>query len=79
VLDHRISDAIIPDCCMYLWEAFLTLHARRMPVANALAPIAFEAVNAYGQAIGVAWTPWEVDTLLALDARIVAKLNTQAG
>jgi hypothetical protein len=77
VRDPRIDEAIIPDCLRYLWETFLILHARRVPIAGAVAPITVEAFNAYARAVGVEWTPWEVDTLLALDARIVAKLNAR--
>ena len=57
----------LPPSCAWLWSAFLQLNATRG--SNGMGPSAIGPADllAWQQLRGLELTPWEVDTLFALD------------
>ncbi len=73
---HPLLDqAIVPRQLDYLWRAFLVLHRGRAVAVDGIRPLSVREIAAYADLYGFRWTPWEIDTLLALDQRIVDLLN----
>ena len=81
-LDPRLaaSMAPVPPAVAPLWEAFRTLSGTRAPTVEGLAPITCTEIEAWQRLAGVRLTPWEADTLLAVDrsARTAAAQNRKA-
>jgi hypothetical protein len=60
-----------PRAAAALWEAFLTLHASR-PSGMGASGIPSSELLAWQQLHGVRLSPWEVDTLRAMDQAALA-------
>lgn len=60
----------------HIWRAFLDLHGSRA-TGFGVSAIAPSEVLAWQQLRGVRLTPWEVDTLAALDSAVVAVMSEQ--
>lgn len=58
----------IPPAAQALWEAFCSLTTHRR-VGFGLSPLTFVDIEAWCRLNGVDLTPWELDTLLQLDAK----------
>ena len=81
--DPRLQAAAtpLPPTVATLWSAFVALSGTRMPVADGgMAPITFGEIEAWQRLTGVRLTPWEVETLLAVDraARSAAHQSRRA-
>jgi hypothetical protein len=61
-----------------IWDAFLDLGRSRAPAMSGLAPITYSEILAWQQANRVDLTPWEVDTLRAVDAAAITALTADA-
>ena len=57
-----------------LWGAFLQLHRSRGSAGMGPASIGWQDLAAWQQVAGVQLTPWEIDTLLALDSVALSHL-----
>ena len=60
--------------CAALWSVFIELDAAR-PVGMQRGAVPHSEVAAWQQLAGVRLTPWEVDTLLAMDRAAIAAAN----
>jgi hypothetical protein len=65
----------VPPGCEPLWGAFAELSAARPTGGAGVAAITFSEVVAWQQAFGVKLTPWEIETLLALDRVAVGVMS----
>lgn len=73
--DPRVG-ACPPVGAEILWQVFIDLHGSR-PSGFGAAAIAPSEVVAWCALHGVRLTPWEVDTLAAVDRAVVAVMNKQ--
>jgi hypothetical protein len=64
--DPRLT-AQPPDGCSSLWHAYCELSAMR-PSGMGISPIPGVEYESWQRLNGIALTPWEVDTLKAMDA-----------
>ena len=62
----------LPSGCQLLWDAFLQLHHARGGAGLGPSPISPHDLLAYQQLHDVQFTPWEIDTLQALDRTALA-------
>ncbi|HQR22187.1 MAG TPA: hypothetical protein PKV98_15055 [Burkholderiaceae bacterium] len=67
VVDERITAAIVPAHAAELWGAFRALDGRRAPAFKGRTPLLFADIAAYTRLLGIRLTPWEIETLLAMD------------
>lgn len=74
-LDPRVN-ALPPAGTEHLWSAFIDLHGARQS-GFGVAAIAPSEVAAWCSLRGVRLTPWEVDTLAAVDRAVVGVMNEQ--
>ena len=70
-VDERLTPVPIPSALAPLWMAFLQLATARGGGMGAQ-PIAVSDVDAWCRLSGARLTPWELDTLLLLDATALA-------
>lgn len=66
----------IPPGGSAIWSVFLDLNSRRGNNGMGPSPIALADVVAWQQLMGVDLTPWEVETILHLDAAALAAQTT---
>ena len=68
-VDSDLAESLrpLPRAVAHLWEAFVQLSATRTPAADGMGPITCLELEAWARLQGVALTPWEADTLLAMD------------
>lgn len=64
----------LPPGCQLVWDTFIELHNARGGGMGP-SPIAWRDVLAWQEVRGVQLTPWEVDTLMALDQVAMKTLN----
>ena len=57
----------LPAGVAHLWDAFVALSATRAPAFEGLAAITCTEIEAWQRLHGLRLTPWEVETLLAVD------------
>lgn len=57
-----------PDIAAYVWEAFMDLHASRQSGGMGPGAITYEGILAWSTLKQEWLTPWELDTVKALDA-----------
>ena len=62
----------IPGGCAAIWSAFVELNARRGSGAFGPLPISLADVDCWQRLMGVALTPWEIETLFLLDSAAMA-------
>ena len=60
-----------------LWDAFVALNGAR-PVGMAPGPVPPSEIVAWQQLMGLRLTPWEVETLMAMDRAALAVSNKPA-
>lgn len=65
----------VPAGTERLWAAFNELRGTQSPAAGGAAPISMTEIAAWQGVFGVQLTPWEVETVLALDRAALAVLN----
>lgn len=58
----------IPPGMRPIFDAFLELSGTRAPAMSGAAPITFSEIAAWQRVHGIRLSPWEIDTLRALDA-----------
>jgi hypothetical protein len=51
----------------YLWQWFMALHNRRGSNGFSALPISWEALDAWARRMQIEPTPWEVETIFAVD------------
>lgn len=66
----------VPTEMRPLWEAYLTLSATRR-TGMGLSPLTLTDIEAWQRLHGVRLTPWELDTLIDIDAASLAALAKQ--
>jgi hypothetical protein len=66
--------APLPSGCKLLWDTFLELHNARGGGMGP-APISWRDLHAWQEMRGVRLTPWEVDTVMAMDMEAMKTLN----
>lgn len=76
VIDPRLEEwANFPSYLLYLWDYFMSLHLGRGATGFGPAPLTYAGIYAWGQLSGgVDLSPWELTTLLAMDAKFVQKM-----
>ena len=62
----------IPLGCGAVWSVFLELNARRGNNGMGVSPIALADIVAWQELMGLRLTPWEIETILHLDAAALA-------
>lgn len=67
----------LPGGALALWEAFGELYAHRQQAGMGAAGITYADLAAWQQLAGVDLTPWEAETLMAMD--IAARTEAQNG
>ena len=72
---HPMLTLTLPACLAGLWQAFCEM-AR--PVGMAPGPIPAAEIEAWQRLSRVTLTPWEVDTLRAMDRAALAVLKEKA-
>lgn len=75
-MPDELRVAPLPASCMPVWEAFCELHSSRMGGMGATA-ISFSELAHWQAVRGVRLTPWEVDTIKALDMTALKALSDQ--
>ena len=65
----------LPLGCELLWLTFQQLHQSRGSAGMGPAPISQQDLQAWQHNNGVQLTPWEADTLMALDAVALKSLS----
>jgi len=65
----------VPPGAQAIWGAFCDLSAARPPAAAGVAPFALSEICAWQSLHGVVLSPWEVDTLLAIDRAALAAVS----
>lgn len=76
--DPLLDEQSIAPCVRAVWDAYLNLSATRR-TGMGLAPLALTDIDAWQRLTGVRLTPWELDTLIQLDAACLAVLAKQQG
>lgn len=79
---ERATGEVVPDlhpeplrpCCKALWDTFIELHNARGGGMGP-APISWRDLRDWQEIRGVSLTPWEVDTLMAMDLEAMKVLN----
>ena len=66
----------VPTEMRPLWEAYLTLSATRR-TGMGLSPLALVDIEAWQRMTGIRFTPWELETLIQLDAACLAVVAKQ--
>lgn len=66
-VDSRLEAHPPPRAVMVLWETFLLLAATRRSGMSAH-PLTMNDIEAYCRMANIQLTPWELETLIALDA-----------
>jgi len=72
-VDPRLS-VRVPASMQALWDAFAALDAARLPSMGA-SPILCSEIAAWQQLHGVQLSPWEAETLLAMDRAALVLRN----
>lgn len=67
----------LPHCGMSLWGAYLELHHARSGNGFGMNPIGHAGLLAWQQVHGIALNSFEAETLLALDAAVMAQVNSR--
>lgn len=65
--DPLLDAPPVPRAARAVWEAFVQLASSRAS-GMGLSPISLADIEAWCRLSGITLTPWELDTLLALDA-----------
>jgi len=65
----------VPDCATYLAQAFGELSRQRGSTGFGPQRLSIEAIHGWARARGFAWTAWEIETIGAMDAALLGKLN----
>jgi hypothetical protein len=73
--ETKLDEGRIPPACLELWNVFLDLHSKRRAAFFGVSPLCFEDIESYQRLMGITLTPWEVETILALDSKVVSRLN----
>ncbi|WP_342617234.1 hypothetical protein [Rhodoferax sp. GW822-FHT02A01] len=60
--------------CWHIWETFIELHNAR-GAGMGPSPITWRDLSAWQEVRGVVLTPWEIDTLTALDQVAMKSMN----
>lgn len=68
-VDAQLAESLrpLPAGVAPLWDVFAALSATRVPAADGMGPITCVEMEAWQRLHGVALTPWEAETLLAMD------------
>lgn len=74
--DARLHSRV-PACVQSLWQAFVALDAARVPSMGA-SPILASELVAWQQLHGVRLSPWEAETLQAMDRAAQAQRTPKA-
>jgi hypothetical protein len=64
----------LPPGCQLVWDTFIELHNKRGSGMSPL-PIGWRDLQAWQEVREVRLTPWEIDTLMALDTAALKSLN----
>lgn len=66
--------AVLPRGCRLLWDTFIELHNAR---GGGMGPasIGWRDLQAWQDMRGVKLTPWEIDTVMAMDLEAMKTLN----
>lgn len=75
--DTRLS-LTCPPGCLSVWSAFIQL-SRTRPQGMEAGGITFAEIEAWQRLTGVALSPWELDTLVELDARLLGRAWAKEG
>lgn len=70
VVDPSLEAEPLPLCVAYLWQVFLQLHRKRTSGMGAN-PISILEIDAWCRLNAVQLTPWELDTLDAIDSAVL--------
>jgi hypothetical protein len=68
---HESLTVELPPCLLTLWEFFKELNGRR-PAAMGMSPISNQELESWQRNHGVVLTPWEIDTIFAMDTAAMA-------
>lgn len=58
-----------------LWQAFNELSGARVPGGMGIGPITLSEIAAWQGVFGVRLTPWEVETILAIDRAVLSVVS----
>lgn len=75
-VDPLLMPPEIPREVQALWQAFLAMSASRRS-GMAAQPLTLTDIDAWCRLNGVRLTPWELDTLIATDAALLAEAGRQ--
>ncbi len=71
----RVDERLLLECprgCESIWSAFAQL-GRSRPRGLGVGGIAFAEIEAWQRLTGVRLSPWELDVLTEIDARVLAQ------
>lgn len=68
----------LPLALAGVWEMYAEMRGGTGSNGFALLPVSHQAIKAYCDLYGVAFTPWEVETFMAMDAAAIAVMNDGA-
>ena len=74
--DEKLDADGVPAEVRPLWETYLTLSATRR-TGMGLSPLALVDIEAWQRMNGIRFSPWELDTLIQLDAACLAVVAKQ--
>lgn len=79
-VDKRLAAVRVPlpGAVAALWDAFAALSGTRAPAFEGMGPITCVELEAWQRLHGVAFTPWEAETLLAMDRAARSAYGTTA-
>jgi len=68
-----------PDSARYVWSTFNEMSAGRTYGMNGPNPLSWEGIKAWSDLHGIPLSPWELETIKALDMMWVRSLNEDSG
>jgi hypothetical protein len=74
-VDERLGPPAIPSCVTYLWDTFMSLSSARRSGGFGASAIALTDMEAWARMNRVSFTPWEIDTILVMDATMLRVFN----
>lgn len=77
----KVDDRLFNECprpLLPLWTAYQQI-ARSRPVGMGVSGISLQEVESWQRLYGVQFTPWELDTIIELDAAFIRRIAARKG
>lgn len=78
-VDELLVAEPLPAAARPLWRVFMSIAGQRRSGGMGPSSLTFTDVEAYQRLYGVQFTPWELDTLFAIDAASLGAWMKQKG